>query len=61
MQVKYLLRFFDFHLERVRRKELAAGTVRNYFRAIKLFCEMNGAALNWKKITRGISKSKKRE
>jgi hypothetical protein len=27
-----LLRFLDFHKERARRKELAAGTVKNYYR-----------------------------
>ena len=32
-----LIRFLDFHKERVRRKELAAGTVKNYYRAVKLF------------------------
>jgi hypothetical protein len=36
-----LLRFLDFHKERVRRKKLAAGTVKIYYRAVKLFCEMN--------------------
>ena len=41
-----LLRFFDFHKERVRHKELAAGTVNNYYRAVKLFCEMNDLSLN---------------
>jgi hypothetical protein len=42
-----LLRFLDFHKERARRKELAAGTVKNYYRAVKLFCEMNDVSLNW--------------
>ena len=41
-----MLRFFDFHKERVRHKELAAGTVNNYYRAVKLFCEMNDLSLN---------------
>jgi len=54
-----LLRFFDFHRERVRRKELAAGTVKNYYRAVKLFCEMNDLSLNWKKISRGLPRVKK--
>jgi hypothetical protein len=54
-----LLRFLDFHKERVRRKELAAGTVKNYYRAIKLFCEMNDVSLNWKKISRGLPRAKK--
>jgi hypothetical protein len=54
-----LLRFFDFHKERVRRKELAAGTVKNYYRAVKLFCEMNDLSLNWKKISRGLPRVKR--
>ena len=52
------LQFLQFHIERVRRKELAAGTVKNYYRAFKLFCEMNDVSLNWKKISRGLPKAK---
>lgn len=48
-----VIRFLDFHKERVRRKELAAGTVKNYYRALKLFCEMNDLSLNWKHICYG--------
>jgi hypothetical protein len=33
--------FLAFHKERVRGKELAAGTLKNYYRAAKLFCKMN--------------------
>jgi hypothetical protein len=40
--------------------ELAAGTVKNYYRAVRLFCEMNDASLNWKKISRGLPKAKKK-
>jgi hypothetical protein len=54
-----LLRFLDFHKDRVRRKEIAAGTVKNYYRAVKLFCEMNDISLNWKKISRGLPRVKK--
>jgi hypothetical protein len=54
-----MLRFLDFHKERVRRRELAAGTVKNYYRAVKLFCEMNDLSLNWKKISRGLPRVKK--
>jgi hypothetical protein len=47
--------FLDFHKQRVRRKELAAGTLKNYYRAAKLFCEMNDlTTLNWKRISRGL-------
>ena len=37
-----IMMFLDFHKERLRKKELAAGTLKNYYRASKLFCEMNG-------------------
>jgi hypothetical protein len=50
-----VLRFLEFHKERIRRK----GTVKNYYRAFKLFCEMNDVALNWKKISRGLPRVKK--
>lgn len=54
-----VLRFLDLYKGRVRRKELAAGTVKNYYRAVKLFCEMNDISLNWKKISRGLPRVKK--
>jgi hypothetical protein len=50
--------FLDFHKERVRKKELAAGTLKNYYRAAKLFCEMNDLTLNWKRISKGLPKAK---
>jgi hypothetical protein len=55
-----LLRFLDFHKERVRRVrgQLAAGTVINYYWATKLFCEMNVLTITWKKIVRGLPKPK---
>lgn len=53
-----ILIFLDFHKERVRRKELAAGTLKNYYRAAKLFCEMNDLTLNWKRITKGLPRAK---
>jgi len=50
--------FLDFHKERVRCKELAAGTLKNYYRAAKLFCEMNDLTLNWKRISKGLPRAK---
>lgn len=50
--------FLDFHKERVRRKELAAGTLKNCYRAVKLFCEMNDLTLNWKRISKGLPRAK---
>jgi hypothetical protein len=53
-----IMRFLDLHKERVRRKELAAGTLKNYYRAAKLFCEMNDLMLNWKRISKGLPRVK---
>jgi hypothetical protein len=41
-------------LERVRKKELGAGTLKNYYRAAKLFCEMNDLTINWRRISKGL-------
>lgn len=54
-----IIGFLDFHNQRVRRKELAAGTLKNYYRAAKLFCEMNDlTTINWRRISKGLPKVK---
>jgi hypothetical protein len=55
-----IINFINHHKQRVLRKELAAGTLNNYFMAVKLFCEMNdiAAAINWKRISRGLPRAK---
>ena len=35
-------------------KEISESTISNYYKATKLFCEMNDLPLNWKKISRGL-------
>jgi hypothetical protein len=45
-------------IRRVRRKELVAGILKNYYRAAKLFCEMNDLTLNWKRISKGLPRAK---
>jgi hypothetical protein len=45
-----LLRFFQMQRERIERKEIAIGTVRNYAKAIKLFYEMADLTVAWQKI-----------
>lgn len=53
------MRFLEYHKQKVRDGEKAAGTVVNYYRATKLFCEMNELDLRWKKISRGLPRTKK--
>lgn len=35
------MNFILYQKERVNRKEISEGTIGNYYKAIKLFCEMN--------------------
>ncbi len=53
-----LLRFMQFNLAKVDRKEITGATVRNYLKSIKLFCEMADIPITWKKITRGLPKGR---
>ncbi|HYX54623.1 MAG TPA: hypothetical protein VE818_00555 [Nitrososphaeraceae archaeon] len=36
-----IIRFVLFQKERIDKKEITSGTLRNYVKAIKLFCKMN--------------------
>jgi hypothetical protein len=49
-----ILKFVQLLKERVDRKEITAGTIRNYVKSIKLFCQMTDIPIPWDKITRGI-------
>ena len=40
-------------------KEITAGTMKNRYQAVKLFCEMADIAISWKKISRGIPRVRK--
>jgi hypothetical protein len=54
-----ILKFVLFHKERIHKKEISGATLINYLKAIKLFCEMSDLSINWKKITRGLSRGKR--
>jgi hypothetical protein len=54
-----IIRFLQYQKERVERAEISGGTLRNFLKTIKLFCEMSEISIPWKKITRGLPKSRK--
>jgi hypothetical protein len=55
-----LIRFLNFQRERVIRKEISDATIPNYYKAVKLFCEMNdvSSCVNWNKISCGLPKAR---
>lgn len=46
--------YISFLKNKVNSKQISAGTLRNYYKPVKLFCDMNDILLNWKRISRGI-------
>ena len=54
-----IIRFLQYQKERVETAEITGGTLRNFVKTIKLFCEMSEIPIHWKKITRGLPKSRK--
>ncbi len=56
-----LIQFFEFQKERARRNDIAFSTISNYYKAIKLFVDMNfdTPIINWKKISKGIPSGRK--
>ncbi len=51
-----LIIFFAIQNERAKSNEISTETIRNYYKPVKLFCDMNGILINWKLITKGIVK-----
>jgi hypothetical protein len=49
-----LVKFLQFQKERATKKEMVESTISNYFKAIKLFCEMNEIDVKWKIIKKGL-------
>jgi integrase len=54
-----VLKFFQAKREQIDRKELAIGTVRNYLKSIKLFCDMADLQIPWDKVARGLPRAKR--
>lgn len=47
-------RFIEYLKTRQEKGEITAGTIKNYYRSIKLFSEMNDLNLKWKRISIGL-------
>ena len=53
------MKFIAFQIERARRNEISETTISNYYKATKLFCEMNDLSLGWKRIRCGIPRGRR--
>jgi hypothetical protein len=47
------MQYIEHQKERVEKGEIKESTINNYYKSVKLFCEMNDILLNWKKIAKG--------
>ncbi|MGA7368760.1 MAG: hypothetical protein WBX01_06485 [Nitrososphaeraceae archaeon] len=54
-----IIKFLQFQREKVEKEEITGATLRNYVKSMKLFCEMTDVPVAWKKITRGLPKSRR--
>lgn len=54
-----IVSYLQYQKERVERNEITAGTLKNYYNTVKLFCEMNDISFPWKKISEGLPKPKR--
>lgn len=48
-----IIRFLQYQKDRVE-KEITSGTLKNFVKSLKVFCEMADISIPWKKITRGL-------
>lgn len=53
-----LIKFIEAQKLRANQGGIKESTIRNYYKAAKLFFEMNDIVLNWKKITRGLPRGR---
>jgi hypothetical protein len=53
-----VIRFILSQKERIDKKEITSGTLRNYVKAIKLFCRMNRINISWDIISHSLPRVK---
>lgn len=53
-----LLNYIMFQSGRASKGEISQSTIPNYYKPIKLFCDMNDVIINWRLVTRGIPKGR---
>jgi len=53
-----VVKFLQYQKDRYDKKEIAGSTVRGYYKAIKLFAEVNDILLPWSKIKRGLPRGR---
>lgn len=53
------MKFIEYQKERCSTGAISESTVSNYYKATKLFCEMNDLTLNWKKVARGLPRGRR--
>ena len=49
-----ILNYMSYHIDRATKKTISKSTVRNFYKPIKLFCDMNNLIFNAKVVTRGM-------
>jgi integrase len=54
-----IVKFLQLQKEWVEREEITGATLRNFVKAIKLYCEMSDIPIAWKKISRGLPKTRR--
>jgi hypothetical protein len=52
------LNYILFQNDRAKRREISESTIPNYYKPVKLFCDMNDIVINWRLVTRGIPKGR---
>jgi hypothetical protein len=53
-----VVKFLQHQKDRYDKKEISGSTVRGYYKAVKLFAEVNDVLLPWSKIKRGLPRGR---